>query len=113
MYMMRIAFPVILGVATAASFGADLPVRQVVLYKHGVGYFERSGELAPGESAHLDFRATEMDDVLKSLTIDDKGGKITGLRYDSSEPLAHKLADFPFQLSAAQPLSALLDQLKG
>ena len=55
-----------------------------------------------------------MDDVLKSLTIEEKGGgKISGLRYDSSEPLAHKLADFPFQLGAAQPLSAVLDQLKG
>jgi hypothetical protein len=93
---------------------AELPVRQVVLYKHGVGYFERSGELAPGESARLDFKAAEMDDVLKSLTIEEMGGgKISGLRYDSSEPLAHKLADFPFQLGAAQPLSAVLDQLKG
>ena len=84
---------------------AELPVRQVILYKHGVGYFERAGELAPGESARLDFKAAEMDDVLKSLTIEEKGGgKISGLRYDSSEPLAHKLADFPFQLGAAQPL---------
>jgi hypothetical protein len=96
------------------AMAAELPVRQVVLYKHGVGYFERAGELAPGESARLDFKAAEMDDVLKSLTIEEKGGgKISGLRYDSSEPLAHKLADFPFQLGAAQPLSAVLDQLKG
>ena len=69
MYMMRIALPLILGVATAASLGADLPVRQVVLYKHGVGYFERSGDLAPGESARLDFKAAEMNDVLKSLNM--------------------------------------------
>jgi len=97
-----------------SAMAAELPVRQVVLYKHGVGYFERAGELAPGESARLDFKAAEMDDVLKSLTIEEKGGgKISGLRYDSSEPLAHKLADFPFQLGAAQPLSAVLDQLKG
>jgi hypothetical protein len=93
---------------------AELPVKQVVLYKHGVGYFERSGDLAAGESARLDFKASEMDDVLKSLTIEEKGGgKISGLRYDSSQPLAQKLADFPFQLGAGQPLSAVLDQLKG
>ena len=97
-----------------SAMAAELPVRQVVLYKHGVGYFERAGELAPGETARLDFKAADMDDVLKSLTIEEKGGgKISGLRYDSSEPLAHKLADFPFQLGAAQPLSAVLDQLKG
>jgi hypothetical protein len=102
------------GALALSAMAAELPVRQVVLYKHGVGYFERAGELAPGESARLDFKAAEMDDVLKSLTIEEKGGgKISGLRYDSSEPLAHKLADFPFQLGAAQPLSAVLDQLKG
>jgi hypothetical protein len=102
------------GILALGAMAAELPVRQVVLYKHGVGYFERDGELAPGESARLDFKAAEMDDVLKSLTIEEKGGgKISGLRYDSSEPLAHKLADFPFQLGAAQPLSAVLDQLKG
>jgi len=103
-----------LALGAIGASAAELPVRQVVLYKHGVGYFERSGELAPGESARLEFKADEMDDVLKSLTIEENGGgRVSGLRYDSSEPLAHKLADFPFQLGAAQPLSAVLDQLKG
>ena len=93
--------------------GAELPVRTVVLYKHGVGYFERSGNLGPGESARLDFKADEMNDVLKSLTVNDQGGKVTGLRYDSSIPLAQKLADFPFKIEDGQPLSAVIDQLKG
>src|SRR5690349_735449 len=98
----------------AMAAAADLPVRQVILYKHGVGYFERSGQLAPGESARLDFKASEMNDVLKSLTVEEKGGgRISGLRYDSSEPLAQKLAEFPFQLHAGAPLTAVLDQLKG
>src|SRR2546425_3065022 len=97
---------------TAAA--ADLPVRQVILYKHGVGFFERSGQLAPGESARLDFKTSEMDDVLKSLVIEERGGgAIAGLRYDSSEPPARKLAEFPFHVDGSQPLSAILDQLKG
>src|SRR5437762_14195590 len=100
--------------ASALAVAADLPVRQVVLYKHGVGYFERSGQLAAGESARLDFNAAEMNDVLKSLTIEEKnGGKVAGLRYDASEPLSVRLSEFPFQLGAQQPLSAVLDQLKG
>jgi hypothetical protein len=92
---------------------AELPVRTVVLYKHGVGYFERSGMLGPGESARLDFRAEEMNDVLKSLTINDQGGKVTDLRYDSSIPLDQKLTEFPFRIEDGQPLSAVIDQLKG
>jgi len=93
---------------------ADLPVRQVVLYKHGVGFFERSGRLGAGESARLDFNATEMNDVLKSLTVEEQGGgKISGLRYDSMDPLGHKLAEFPFKIGEEQPMSAILGQLKG
>jgi hypothetical protein len=100
--------------SAALALPADLPVKQVVLYKHGVGFFERSGRLAPGESARLDFNTSEMDDVLKSLTIDEKGGgKISGLRYDSLDPLGHKLAEFPFRIGEHQPLSVVLDQLKG
>ncbi len=99
---------------TVAAAAAELPVREVVLFKHGVGYFARSGRLAAGESARLDFKADEMNDVLKSLTIEQKGtGKISGLRYDSSEPLAKKLEEFPFSIGAGQPLSAILDQFKG
>ncbi|MCH8268140.1 MAG: hypothetical protein IH846_11525 [Acidobacteria bacterium] len=93
---------------------AELPVREVVLYKHGVGHFRRSGQLQPGESARLDFKASEMNDVLKSLMIREQGGgQISGLRYDSSEPLERKLSEFPFRLGPGQPLSAMLDQLKG
>jgi len=110
--MQRILVSLLLSAALAEA--AELPVKQVVLYKHGVGFFERSGRLGPGESARLDFDASEMNDVLKSLTIEEKGGgKISGLRYDSMDPLSHKLAEFPFQIGAAQPLSGMLDQLKG
>ncbi len=98
----------------AALAAADLPVTQVVLYKHGIGFFERSGRLAPGDPARLEFNASDMNDVLKSLTIEERGGgKISGLRYDSMDPLSHALEAFPFQIGEAQPLSGLLDQLKG
>src|ERR1700679_3064255 len=88
----------------AIAPAAELPVRTVVLYKHGVGYFERSGPLGPGESARLDFKAEKMNHGLKSLPIDDHGGKITGLRYDSSIPLDQKLTEFPFRIDTGEPL---------
>ena len=101
-------------VFAAGAVAADLPIRQVILYKSGVGYFERAGTLRSGESARLDFKAADMNDVLKSLILQDRnGGKITGLRYDSSEPLEQKLAEFPFQIENKAPLSSFLDELKG
>jgi len=93
---------------------ADLPITEVTLYKHGVAHLERAGELKPGETARLDFKPDDMNDVLKSLTVTDgSGGKVNGVRYDSSDPLEKRLADFPFQLSAGASLAAFLDQMKG
>jgi hypothetical protein len=90
---------------------AELPVREVVLYKNGVGYFVRSGEVPRGEPARLEFRESEMNDVLKSLTV--SGQAVSQLRYDSNEPIARKLADFPFTLSDKLTLAGFLDRLKG
>jgi len=115
---MRRYFPLLTAfLSTAFLFtirAADLPIREVILYKSGVGYFERGGTLGPGESARLEFKATDMNDVLKSLTISGQnGGKITGLRYDSSEPLDQKLAGFPFKIDGQASLALFLDQMKG
>lgn len=100
-------FPVVLQ-------AADLPIREVVLFKHGVGYFSRAGELPAGETAQLAFKASEMNDVLKSLTITDaSGAPIAGVRYDASEPVEQRLADFPFEVGKAASLAAFLDQMKG
>jgi hypothetical protein len=116
--MLNPRFPLVRLVLMAAPlsllWGADLPVREVILYKHGVAYFERGGEVKAGEAARLDFKASEMNDVLKSLTVtDSSGNKISGIRYDASEPLRKRLEDFPFGINQESPLSALLDQIKG
>ena len=63
----------ILVILAGTILAADLPVREVTLYKHGVGYFERSGELKAVETVRLDFKAGDMNDVLKSLTAVDLG----------------------------------------
>jgi hypothetical protein len=97
-----------------AANSAELPVREVILFKHGVGFFSRSGEVKGGDTVRLDFKASDMNDVLKSLTVEEKGGgRVTGLRYDASEPLGQKLAEFPFKIGDAFSLSAVLDQMKG
>ena len=98
----------------AALPAADLPIREVTLYKHGVASFERSGDVKAGETVKLDFKPADMNDVLKSLTIVDRnGGKVSGVRYDSSEPLEKRLEDFPFKAGGGIGLAAFLDQMKG
>ena len=105
---------ILFSLTIVAATAAELPVKQVVLYKHGVGYFERAGDLRAGESARLDFKSSEMNDVLKSLTISEAGGgKVAGVRYDSSDPLSKRLAEYPFKVGERSSLAAFLDQLKG
>ncbi len=100
--------------AAGVAAAAELPVRKVVVYKHGIGFFERAGRVAPGEAVRLDFKAGDMNDLLKSLTIEERGGgRVTGVRYDSSEPLERKLGEFPFAIGGSSSLAAILDQLKG
>lgn len=93
---------------------AELNTTRIVLYKHGVGYFERAGDIPSGESAVLQFKASEMNDVLKSLTIAQQGGDgVSAVRYDSSDPLAKRLEVFPFRIGGSVTLADILDQFKG
>jgi hypothetical protein len=105
---------ILMAAFAATALAADIPIHEVILYKSGVAYFERGGLLRAGESTRLDFKASDMNDVLKSLTISEQnGGKVTGLRYDSSEPLEQKLADFPFKIDGQASLALFLDQMRG
>ena len=108
---MRFSFALLAAVGMVTA--ADLPITKIVIYKNGVAYFERAGEVKAGEAARLEFKATEMDDVLKSLVIEDRSGKVTRLRYDLSEPVQKKLSDLPVQLQPQQALVLLLDQWRG
>ncbi len=90
-----------------------LPVRRVVLYKHGVGYFEREGKLDGRGDVLLEFKASEMSDVLKSLTLLGAGGAVSGVSYEASDPLAKQLQQFAFSLPQGASLGQLLDQFKG
>src|SRR5258705_12706229 len=78
---------------TDSADAAKLPIRRVVLYKNGVGYFEHLGRVRGSQNVHIDFTSAQLNDVLKSLTVLDlSGGRITGVDYNSEAPLARRLA---------------------
>ena len=90
-----------------------LPVKRVVLYKNGVGYFEHVGKVRGSQDLTIDFTTDQLNDVLKSLTVIDTGGEghITGVRYNSIAPVSERLKGLrvPFgeDISRADFLKAL------
>lgn len=91
-----------------------LPITRVVLFKHGVGFFQRAGTVEGDEVIELGFKAGQMNDVLKSLTtLDFNGGTFTALSYDSEEPLECRLAELNMNIPEKGAISAFLDRVKG
>jgi hypothetical protein len=90
-----------------------LPVREMVLYKHGVGFFVREGEFN-GDGAALTFRQDEINDVLKSLAIFDRaGGQVLGIHYQTPMDRAARLANSSINLSELGSLHDLIRDLRG
>jgi hypothetical protein len=93
---------------------AKLPVRRVVLYKNGVGYFEHLGHVRGSQGVHIDFTSAQLNDVLKSLTVLDlSGGRITGVEYNSEAPLARRLATLRLSLGERPTIAEFLGSLRG
>jgi hypothetical protein len=86
---------------TVAAFGCargpdiqspELPLRRVVVYRNGVGYFERSGEV-DGEEVSFKMRQRMVGDFLATLAIVERGGS------------SLKAASFPLEVDKDDPVA--------
>ncbi len=100
--------------ANATATERRLPVRRVVLYKNGIGYFEHVGRVNGAQDVTIDFTSAQLNDVLKSLTaLDLGGGRVTGVAYNSDAPLARRLGALRLPLGERTSLQQFLDALRG
>lgn len=91
----------------------ELPIRRMIVYKHGVGYFERRGTLH-GTALRLSFPREAMDDILKSLVALDLGaGHVLGIDFETPEDRATQVARGSIHLSDNHSLLDLLRDLRG
>jgi hypothetical protein len=61
----------------------------VILYSNGVAYFERRGMVRGRAEVELEFKQSQVDDVLKSMVVLDLGqGRIGTVSYNSSQTAA-------------------------
>ena len=111
-YQPLVALLVIVFCTTA--FAADLPLRDVVLFSSGVGYFSREGAVDGDAEVELSFRTAQINDLLKSLVLQDRdGGTIAPVTYAPQEPIDRTLSSFAVDISDNPSLSELLDRLRG
>jgi len=93
--------------------GDSLPVKRVVLYKSGVGYFEHLGRVHESQDVTIPFTSGQLNDVLKSLTVLDlNGGRITGVEYGSAAPMDRQLGDLRLPVGEKASLTELLGALR-
>jgi hypothetical protein len=97
-----------------ANAAIQIPVRRVVLYSSGVGFFEHEGQVTGNAQTELRFRTEQINDILKSLVLQDlNGGTVGAVTYPSQDPLDKTLKSFQIDISGNPPMADLLNQLRG
>ncbi|NHI94281.1 MAG: hypothetical protein EAX96_17450 [Candidatus Lokiarchaeota archaeon] len=91
----------------------ELPIKDIVLYKTGIGYFQRKGTIK-GNSLKLNFRKEMMNDILATLTILTTNSQVTGVSYEGQDiDLQTALEDVLIKLSPQSTFLTLLKQVVG
>ena len=97
-----------------AKHAVDVPVKVVVLFSSGVGYFEHAGLIQGTSTAELRFKTNQINDILKSLVLEDaNGGKVTAVTYPSQDPISKTLRSFQIDITSNPSLGEMLNQLRG
>jgi hypothetical protein len=90
-----------------------LPLEKVVLFTSGVGYFQHAGEVTGDANVEMTFKADEVNDLLKSMVVEDDGGAASTVSYASRDPITKTLDTFAVKLADNPSMSDLLGQLRG
>jgi hypothetical protein len=101
-------------VPAATVPAAAVPLARVVLFSSGVGFFDRQGEVDGDAAVALKFSTSDINDLLKSLVLEDRGGgQISAVTYGSKDPITKTLQKFAVDLTANPTLSQILNQIRG
>lgn len=100
--------------AADAAQSEQIPIRKITLYRSGVGYFEREGDIQGDAIVQLRFNTEQINDIIKSMVVLDRaGGRIDAISYGSKEPIARRLASFGVNIADNPSIPSLLNQLRG
>jgi hypothetical protein len=101
-------------VAAASRTAPQLPITGCALFSSGVGYFERTGEIEGSARVDLTFPVSDINDLLKSMVLQDLGGgHIDAVSYDSHDPIDKTLKSFAVNLTNNPTFGDILNQARG
>ncbi|MCL2478784.1 MAG: DUF4139 domain-containing protein [Treponema sp.] len=96
---------------------AGLPLKRLALFSSGVGFFEHSGRISGTADSpfqiSLPFSMDAVNDVLKSLAINDPVSDSPSVTYASSDTLSQTLKSLAVDLSDNPGMAQILNSLKG
>ena len=97
-----------------AEEGAALPLSKIVLYSSGVGYFQHDGTVNNRTQLDLRLQTNQINDMLKSLVVQDfGGGRVSTVTYGSRDPVTKTLGSFGINLNGNPTLGQILTQVRG
>jgi hypothetical protein len=103
--------------ATAAEpqAAADaLPLKKVVLFTSGVGFFQHAGKVTDDATVEMKFAADDVNDLLKSMVLEDLGGgTVSTVSYASRDPITKTLGTFAVNLTDNPSMGQILARLRG
>jgi hypothetical protein len=97
-----------------ANSSPQLPVAQAVLFSSGVGFFQREGEIDGNQRIDLSFPVQDINDLLKSMVLQDMGnGHVSAVSYESRDPIDKTLRSFAINLTQNPGYGQILSQARG
>ncbi len=97
-----------------AATTTQLPIAKAILYSSGVGYFQREGAVEGNARVDLTFPVQDINDLLKSMVLQDLGGgNVSAVSYDSQSPIEKTLESFAVNLTGNPGFGAILAQARG
>ena len=96
-----------------AGASQPLPVTKISIFSSGLAYYEHSGTLNGPAVIDLAFKANEVNDVLKSLVLNDPASANPAVTYQSEQTLIQTLRSLKIDLSEEPVLADILRGLRG
>lgn len=101
-------------IAFAEPAAAELPLEKVVLFTSGVGYFQHGGKVTGDVTVEMNFKAEHVNDLLKSMVVEDLGGgTVPAVSYASRDPITKTLGTFAIDLTDDPSIGRILGRLRG